>query len=428
MKNRKLSRRVFLKGASAAVGSALLAPTIVPSSVFGANAPSNRITTAQIGVGGRGSGQLRSFAHPDVSQVVAVCDPFKDRREKNAAYVNQVYKGDVCKPYNDLREMLAREDIEAVGIATPDHWHVPAALLAVRSGRHVYVEKPLGLSVEQDIVLREACRRHGAVFQYGTQQRSQDHVRYGCELVRNGRIGNLLSVEVVSPASGSGGSTDAIPAPEGFDYDLWLGPAPLAPYTRDRCTNQGAYFISEYALGFIAGWGAHPLDVAVWGLGDVPDAVPVEYEGWGSFPSEGLFDTATSWDVRGRLGSGVEFRFRGPGENLTVFTGEKGKVHISRGYLRTEPESLKNEGIGPGELRLCKSVNHTYNFLDCVRSRQQTVNPVEVAVLSDTISQLSDIAIRTGRKIRWDPRQEKIIGDETASRMLKRALRAPWTL
>jgi hypothetical protein len=383
---------------------------------------------AQIGVGGRGSGQVRSFAHPDVCQVVAVCDPFKDRREANAAYVNKVYGGNVCTAYSDLREMLAREDIDAVGIATPDHWHVPAALMAVRSGKHVYVEKPLGLSVEQDIALREECRRYGAVFQYGTQQRSQDHIRFGCELVLNGRIGRLLSVEVLSPASGKGGSTEAIPVPEGFDYDLWLGPAPQAPYTKDRCTNHGAYFICDYALGFIAGWGAHPLDVAVWGLGDAWDAAPCEYEGWGTFPSEGLYDTATSWEVRGRFVNGVEFRFRGPGENLTIFTGEKGKVHISRGYLRTEPDSLKNEVIGPGELHLCKSVNHTYNFLDCIRSRQRTVAPVEAAVLSDTISQLSDIAIRTGRKIKWDPKQEKIIGDEAASRMLSRPMREPWTL
>ncbi len=427
MKNKQVSRRVFLKSAAAAA-SAAVAPAIVPSSVFGQNAPGNRITVGQIGAGGRGSGQARSFAHSDACRVVAVCDPFRDRREKNAEHVNQIYKGNVCTPYNDLREMLAREDIDAVGICTPDHWHVPAALLAVRSGRHVYVEKPLGMSVEQDIALREACRQYGAVFQYGTQQRSQEHIRFGCELVRNGRIGKLLSVEVLSPASGQGGSTEPIPVPEGFDYDLWLGPAPEAPYTKDRCTPQGAYFISDYALGFIAGWGAHPLDVAVWGLGDTREAVPVEYEGRGAFPTEGLYDTATSWDVRGKFANGVEFRFRGPGENLTIYTGERGRVHISRGYLKTEPESLKNEVIGPGEVRLYRSVNHTQNFLDCIRTRQRTVSPVETAVLSDTISQLSDIAIRTGRKIRWDPKGERILGDEGASRMLKRGMRGPWTL
>ena len=427
MNGKGISRRVFLKGAIAA-GSAVLTPVIVPSSVFGANAPSNRITVAQIGCGGRGSGQVRSFAHPDVCQVIAVCDPFQARRETNAAYVNKVYGGDVCTPYNDLREMLARDDIDAVGICTPDHWHVPAALMAVRSGKHVYVEKPLGVSLEQDFALRAACQRYGAVFQYGTQQRSQEHIRFACELVRNGRLGKLQSVEVLSPASGQGGSPTPIPVPEGLDYDLWLGPAPLAPYTKDRCTNSGAYFISDYALGFIAGWGAHPLDVAVWGLGDSWDAVPCEFEGWGAFPTEGLYDTATSWDVRGKFVSGVEFRFRGPGENLTIFTGDKGRMHVSRGYLKTEPESLKNEVIGPNELHRTKSVNQTYNFLDAIRTRQRTVNPVEVAVLSDTISHLSDIAIRTCRKITWDPKQEKIIGDPSASRMLHRPMREPWSL
>lgn len=416
-----------MKGALAAATS-IMAPTLVPSTVFGHNAPSNRINVAQIGVGGRGSGLMRSFAHLDCCRVVAVCDPFRDRREKNAEYVNQLYKGKVCTPYADLREMLAHEDIDAVGIATPDHWHVPAALLAVRAGKHVYVEKPLGLSLEQDFAIRKACQEFGVVFQYGTQQRSQDHIRFACELVRNGRIGKLQCVEVLCPASGQGGSTEPIPVPEGFDYDLWLGPAPEAPYTKDRCTCLGAYFISDYALGFIAGWGAHPLDVAVWALGDSWEAVPCEFEGWGTFPTEGLYDTATSWDVCGRFVNGVEFRFRGPGENLTIFTGDKGRIHVSRGYLRTEPESLKNEVIGPGEIHLYRSVNHTLNFIDCIRTRQRTVAPVEAAVLSDTISHLSDIAIRTGRKIKWNPREEEIIGDETAARMMTRAMRAPWTL
>ena len=179
-------------------------------------------------------------------------------------------------------------------------------------------------------------------------------------------------------------------------------------------------------MGFIAGWGAHPLDVAVWGAGDTWDAVPVEFEGTGVFPTEGLFDTATSWSVRGTYANGVDFSFRGSGADLTVFTGDKGKVAVSRGSLVTEPASLKNEIIGPGEIHLYRSRNHYQNFVDGVRTRQATVSPIDVAVLSDAISHLSDIAIRTGRRITWDPQQETITGDTQAERLLGRALRAPW--
>ena len=428
MKPMLLSRRVFFQRTLATAGAATLAPQLIHSSLLGADAPSNLTNVAHIGVGGRGSALHGGFLGIKSCRVVAVCDCFKERREKTVSKTNQAYGGDYCKPYHDLREMLARDDLDAVVIATPDHWHVPAALLAVRSGRSVYVEKPLGLTLAQDQALRAACKRHGAVFQYGTQQRSSNHIRYGCELVRNGRIGKLLSVEVVSPASSQGGSTTPIPVPEGFEYDLWLGPAPAAPYTKDRFTSFGVWFVSDYALGFIAGWGAHPLDVAVWGLGDRPEAVPTEYAGTGVFPTEGLFNTATSWDVRGRYANGVTFHFRGPGENLTVFTGDKGKVSISRGWLRTEPESLASEIIQPGEIHLLHSDNHYKNFVDGVRTRQKTINPVETAVWSDSISHLSDIAIRTGRTIKWDSVKEQILGDDQAARMLSRSMREPWTI
>lgn len=421
---RPISRRSFLRKAAAGLGL----PAIVPSSVFGRLAPSNRVAVAHIGVGGQGTSLLQNILGLDPARVVAVCDAFAGRRERAAALVNEANHDTGCATYPDLREMLARPDIDAVVIATPDHWHVPAAMLAVTQGKDVYVEKPLGISVEQGQALRAACRRHAAVFQYGTQQRSSRHIRHGCELVLNGRIGKITSVEVVSPASSAGGSTVPIPVPEGFDYDQWLGPAPWAPYTKDRCTNSGAWFVSDYALGFIAGWGAHPLDVMLWALGDRPEGVPVEYEGTGTFPPQGLFDTATAWDVRGRFGDGAEFIFRGPGENLTVFTGERGKVSISRGWLRTEPESLQHETIGAVEIRLESSTHHQRNFIEAVRSRRPAISPIHSAVLSDTVSHLSDIAIRTGRRIIWDPVHEVIVGDPAASRYLHRPMRAPWTL
>ena len=424
------SRREFLHAGArmAAAGALLSFPTIIPSSVLGADAPSNQVHLAGIGVGGRGSAILGAAAGQPQTKVVAVCDVFQARREQAAASYNRRYKAEVCTPYRDLREMLAQPDIQAVTIGTPDHWHVPAGLLAIRSGKDVYVEKPLGLSMEEDAAIRREVNRYGRIFQYGTQQRSLGHVRQGAELVRNGRIGKVLSVEVTAPSYGyEGGSLEPIPVPAGLDYDLWLGPAPWRPYTKDRCTEWGAYWCSDNAHGFIGGWGAHPLTDMVWAMGDTPEsAVPVEFEGSGKFGA-GLFDAPYDWDIRGRFAQGATFSFK-PGGDRATLVGERGKVHISRGGLTTEPDSLQKEKIGPEEIRLYDSRDHAANFVDCVRSRRPTVAPVEVAVLSDSITQLSMIAIWTGRKIRWDARREVILDNPGASQLLTRALRSPWHL
>ncbi len=422
-----LTRRRFLATAAKA-GALLAAPNIVPQSVFGAEAPSNQTHVASIGVGGRGSALLAEVSGLPNVKVVGICDVFRDRREGAAASLNQRYGSKLCAPYRDLREMLAREDIEAVVIATPDHWHVPAALLAVRAGKDVYVEKPLGLSMEEDIAIRQEVERYSRVFQYGTQQRSMSHVRHGAELVRNGRIGKVVAVEVTAPSYGfEGGSLEPIPVPEGLDYELWLGPAPWRPYTKDRCTEWGSYWCSDNAHGFIGGWGAHPLTDMVWAMGDDPaTAVPVELEGAGKF-GKGLFNAPFDWNIRGRFANRASFHFT-PGGDRATLIGQKGKVHISRGGLTTEPASLSNEKIGPEEIHLYQSQNHMGNFIDCVRSRRPAIAPAQVAVLSDSITQLSMIAIWTGRKIRWDARRETIPSDPGAAQLLTRALRAPWHL
>jgi predicted dehydrogenase len=422
----EVTRRRFLQGAAGA-GAALAMPTIVPASVFGASAPSNLVAVAAIGVGGRGSGLIHEAGSDPLAKVVAICDVFQDRRERMAEHFNQRYGSKVCQPYGDLREMLAREDIDAVTIGTPDHWHVPAALLAVRSGKDVYVEKPLGLSMEELIAIRREVQRYGRIFQYGTQQRSMNHIRFGSELVRNGRLGKIQEVIVTAPSYGyEGGSLEPIPVPAGLDYDLWLGPAPWRPYTKDRCTCWGSYWVLDNAHGFIGGWGAHPLTDMVWAMGDDVGAVPVEFAGTGKFGS-GLFDAPYDWDIRGQFASGVAFHFT-PGGDCATIVGDRGKVSISRGGLRLEPESLAQEKFGPNDIRLYDSRSHMGNFLECVRTRRQTVAPVEVAVLSDSITQLSMIAIFTGRKIRWDPQREVILGDPGASQLLTRAMRSPWHL
>jgi len=423
-----MDRRSFLVRSGMALGAAF-APEIVPARVLGATAPSKVVTLGHIGVGGRGTDLLNGFLGIAECRTVAVCDCFRSRREGAAARVDARYGAKGCKVYADHRELCADPGIDAVVVATPDHWHVLAALEAVRHGKHVYVEKPLGISVAADHALREAVHRYGVVFQYGTQQRSQEHMRWACELVLNGRIGKLIAVEVDSPGGIQGGSTTPAPVPADLDYDRFLGPAPEAPYTVDRCTNNGSYHISDFALGYIAGWGAHPLDIMLWALGDGPTGVPVEYEGTGVFPATGLFDTAMAWDVRGRFADGKRFRFRGPGEDRTTFIGERGTIAVSRSGIRLlNPPSLKDEKLRPGEKRLAVDTNHGFDFIEGIRTNGRPASTIEAAVFSDTVSHLSDIAIRAGRKIRWDPFAERIVGDPAASRMLYRPMRAPWRL
>lgn len=425
---RSMTRRGLLK---ASAGAALVFPAIVPASVLGDAAPSKRVALGHIGVGGQGGGLLRNFLGLSNGQSVAVCDPIRDRREGAAKVVEAHYaakrgqeKYDGCKPYNDLREMLVRSDIDAVVIATPDHWHVPAALAAIRTGKDVYVEKPLGLSMEQNKALRQTVHRYGAVFQYGTQQRSfNPHCGFACELLQNGYLGELKEVHILAPNGASGGKAEAQPIPDGLDYDLWLGPAPVTPFTRDRVFGIGRWHIYDYAIGFLGGWGAHPLDIAHWGY----PHIPVEYEGTGRIPSEGLFDTVIDWDVRGRYASGVGFTMK-PGPDKTTFVGTQGWVAVSRGKIDAEPKSLLKVKIKPDEIHLLQEKHHGQDFLNCVLTRRTPASNIDSAVQSDFVSHLCDIAIRTGRKIQWDPVKETIVGDDSAARMMRRATRAPWVV
>ena len=422
MSGRSCTRRGFLGRAAAA----LAAPAVVTSRALAAPAPSDQIGLGSIGVGGRGNGLLGGFLRLSDCRCLAVADPFQNRRERTAARIDGHYKAKGCAAYRDYRELLARDDIDAVVIATPDHWHVPIAIHAARAGKDMYVEKPLGLCMAWNVELRTIIRRYGRVFQYGTQQRSSGHLRHACELVHNGRIGDVKAIEVVAPGGRSGGSMTPVPVPKGFDYDLWLGPAPWSPYTRDRCTNAGAWFVYDNSIGFLGGWGAHPLDIAVWGWPRELQ-VPVEIEGTGHIGSDGLFDTVAKWRLRGRYANGMRFAFRHGGD-LTTFIGTEGTVAVSRGALRTEPASLRTATLGPNDRHLIRSHNHGQSFLASIKARVDAVSNIDDAVQSDAISHLSDIAIRLGRKVRWDPATETILDDPEATRMMQRALRSPWRL
>ena len=408
------------------VGTALTV-NIFPRLLRGAN---DRVNLGFIGTGGRGGdGLITDFLPADDCQCVAVCDTFRSRREQRAKKIDDYYakkfgaaKYKSAAMFDDFRELLRRKDIDAVCVATPDHWHVPILIAAARAGKDVYVEKPLSPCLRWNFAARKALQETKRVFQYGTQQRGALHVRYGCDLLRSGRIGRIKEVEVVSPTGQPGGSTTPMPVPEGFDYEMWQGPAPERPYTDDRCAKPGHWHIYDYSIGFLGGWGAHPLDVLDWGF--ATPVVPVEYEGTGLIPKEGLYNTVMNWNVRCRYQDGMMLTFK-TGPDSTKFVGTDGWIRISRNAIESEPKSLAagfSGRIGFGIM----GRNHARNFLDAVRGLAMPESPIDAAIRSDLISHLSNIAVRTDRKIKWDPEREQIVGDTEASGMMDRPMREPW--
>jgi hypothetical protein len=417
-----VTRRDFLKSSALVTGAAIALPTIVPSSVFGAIAPSNRITMGCIGTGGQGSSNMKGFNAKSDCQVVAVCDVDASHRES----ARKTAGLDPKSCYNDFRELLAREDIDAVSIATPDHWHVPTSIAAVRAGKDVYCEKPLTLTIAEGRTLVKEVKRYGRVFQTGSQQRSGSEFHKACELVVNGRIGKLHTMRV--GISGNNRTCEATwtpePVPEGFDYDMWLGPAPWEPYHTQRCHYQFR-FILEYSGGQMTNWGAHHLDIAQWG-NQSDDTGPVEIRGKGEFPKTGLFTTALNAEVEYTYASGVKiFLSRGGG---TRFEGTEGWIYVNRGKLEAEPPSLLTSVIGPNEIHLYESRDHKQNFLDCVKSRKDPICTAEIGHRTSTVCHLGNIAMLLDRPLTWDPKAERFIGDDEANRMTWRPRRAPWRL
>lgn len=425
----KLSRREFLSR------SACLAvfPYVVSSSALGdagGEAASSRITMGAIGVGGRGKQVMQSLMGQPGCRMLAVCDVDAKRMNQARDMVNTQYGNQDCATYGDYRELLAREDIDAVLIASPDQWHVLQTIEAARVGKDIYLEKPLGLSVHDDIALREAIYRYERVFQFGTQQRSDRNFRFACELVRNGRIGKLSKIIASTPASRAVDNYGPSPVPPELDYEMWVGPARWMPYTRGvmgSCGNWG--HVSNFSLGWVTTWGIHHVDIAQWG-NDADTSGPVEVEGTGDFPQDGLYDCAVAWDMTLRYPNGVTLNFvdNKKQKQGVLFEGSDGWVFVKRGGIDANPKSLLDEKIGAGEIRLPVSNDHSQNFIECVRTRRTPVSSIESAVRTDTVCHLSDIAMRLGRKLRWNPAAERFIDDEQANRMLTRSMRAPWHL
>lgn len=444
-----VTRRGFLKmGAQATVF------TIVPAQVLGRSAPSNRINLGCIGTGNQGVQDMQGFLqHSDV-QVVAVCDVNRGSygyktanqyrgREPGQKLVNAFYekqrgsfKG--CDAYVDFRELLARDDIDAVTVVTPDHWHAIMVVQAAKAGKHIYGEKPLTLTVADGPDMIEAVRRYNVVFQTGSHQRSRADARFACELVRNGRIGPLKQIKVyigpnnkVSAAS----AWERMPIPDGFDYNRWLGPAPQAPYHQDRCLYTFR-FILDYSGGQMTNLGAHNFDLAQWGNGtDLSGPVEIEDLG-GTFPRDGLFDTATHIHFRAQYANGVEMRCQSRsdqenalpwGKQETVrFEGAEGWVAIKNAGIDGQPASLLQSTIGPNEIHLKESPGHIRNFLDCIKTGQDPVAPIELGHRSATMCHLGNIAMKLKTKLHWDPQAERFTNNEAANRLLSFPKRSGW--
>ena len=435
----KISRRRFL-GRTARAAS-LAVPLIIPASALGRAgriAPSERVTMGSIGVGNMGFGDMNAFMGIPEAQVVAACDVKSTMRDRAKQAVDAHYGNTDCAVYNDFRELLARDDIDAVGIATLDSWHVVHALAAVRAGKDLYVEKPLGMSIQQIKVLRDAVHRYDRVFQFGTQQRSSAEFRQACEIARNGRLGRIHTIKVgvhAGAAERSGlGTYPPEPVPDWLDYDLWLGPAPWSPYTTARLVYPHWFHISDYSLGYVSGWGIHHIDIAQWG-GGTELTGPVEIEGSAKFPyDDALCDNPISWDTRMKYANGVDLIFTGDGPGFTgvrhgiTFEGTDGWVWVNRGAIKAEPKSLLEDPFGPDDVRLPVSNFHQGNFVECVRSRKKTISNIDVAVRSDTVCQLAWCAFRLGRKLQWDPEEELFVNDPDANQRMTRPLRSPWRL
>jgi predicted dehydrogenase len=455
--NRSLSRRRFLRHSAVTAAGAVAAPYFVPSSALGlagTTAPSNRITLGLVGCGEHGVNWNlpQIFRNPD-SQVIAVCDVDEIRCRSAKARVDEQYaralgrvryKG--CTAYGDFRELINRKDIDALVNCTPDHWHVIPAIMAAKAGKDVICEKPLTLTVAEGRILCDVIRQTGRIFQTASENRSIDSYIRMCELVRNGRIGALKHIRVSLPGGNdSRGDNFALrqvqPVPATFNYDMWLGQAPVAPYCPARCHGSFRWNL-DYSGGRLTDWGAHMIDLAQWG-NDTEGTGPIEVEGKGDFPPrDALFNTAQSFDLHYRYANGVTMTVVSSGPGIR-FEGTEGWIGFEgwRGPLQASTPAILDSKIGPNEVQLYRPSEiiprtagdrggEHRNFIDCVKSRKPCYAPAEVGHRTITIAHIGNIAMLLGRKLRWDPKAERFVGDAEADAdvMLRRKQREPWAI
>jgi predicted dehydrogenase len=456
----KQSRRTFLASAGkAAAATTMVAgfPAIVPSTVFGRTAPSNQITIGAIGVGRISRAHdLPGIWQYDEARIIAACDLDSRRVAEGKQFINDYYSKKTGKPYDGVttygqyHDLLANKDIDAVVISTPDHWHALIAIAAVQAGKDVYLQKPASLTIAEGRALSNAVHASGRIFQIGSQQRSTAQFRYACELVRNGRIGQLKTVEVGLPGDPSGDEELEMPVPKNLNYEMWLGSTPYVYYTEKRVHPQVGYDrpgwlrCEQFGAGMITGWGAHHVDTAHWGM-DTEYTGPIEIWGSAKFPEKGLWDVHGDFKTYGLYANGVTMVISGEFTNGIKFIGSEGWIFVSRGnesvtgsdpvkkladptaLAASDPKIIKSV-IGPDEIHLPESKEHHGNWLQSIRTRQQPIAPVEIAHRSCSACLLHHIAMKTKRKLYWDPIKERFKDDDDANARLSRPMRAPYAL
>ncbi len=436
-----MNRRRFLSHTTAALALGRGAAAAPP--------PSDQITLGVIGTGNQGTNDLRGFLQDERVRIVAVCDvnkqspgywngaiggrePARDYVEWNYAREKRsgVYKG--CAMYEDFREVIARKDIDALLIALPDHWHSIPVIEAARAGKDIYGEKPLALTIGEGRAMADAVKANNRIFQCGSQQRSDARFRTACEIVRNGRIGKLQTVRCGLPGGTPDfGRTmdraDPEPVPEGFNYQRWLGPAPEAPYSPARCHVNFRWNL-DYSGGQITDWGGHHPDIAQWGMGTTLTGPVAIKNGKAEWAKHKIWNTATEFYYEAVYENGVTLIVSSKERGGVRFEGSDGWVWVNRGAWEASVPSLLKYQPAENEIQLYRSANHMRNFIDCVKSRQQPVAPIEEAHRSITIAHLGNISLRLGRDLTWDPKTERFANDDAANAMLLRPMRGPWKI
>jgi predicted dehydrogenase len=447
LSQRQATRRQFL--AAAAAGS-LGGPLLLTAGAADKPGPNDKITLGFIGTGNQGLNDIRGFLGDARVQIVAVCDVNRESagywnggvagREPAQKLIENHYAADKksgtfkgCEAYADFRDLLARKDIDAVVVCTPDHWHAIPVIAACKAGKDIYCQKPLSLTIAEGRAMSDAVKKHKRVFQTGSQQRSDSNFRRACELVRNGRIGKLHTVRCGLPGGRpdygkTGDRKEPEPVPKGFDYEMWLGPAPKKPYAPARC-HVNFRWIYDYSGGQVTDWGGHHPDCAQWGMGTELTGPTEILNAKATFPPDPLWNTATEYYFEAIYPNEVKLIISNKERSGVTWEGTEGWVSADRGRHDANPKSLLTSKIEDNEIHLYKSDNHYRNFIDCVLSRKETAAPVEVAHRSITICHLGNIAMRLGReKLRWDPVKEQILDDDEAGKMLRRPYREPWKL
>lgn len=459
-KENNINRRSFLRTtAKGAVASGLMVtafPTIVPASVLGKNAPSNQINVAALGTGriSRDHDMPNVWKH-EQARIIAVCDLDSKRVEDARKLVNDHYSKktgkayDGVKTYGDYREALQNKDIDAVIISTPDHWHSLMAIHAVEAGKDVYMQKPTSLTIADGRAVSNAVHRTGRILQIGSQQRSSPQFRYAAELVRNGRIGDLHTVEVGLPGDPAGDEEPEMPIPPNLNYEMWLGSTPYVYYTEKRVHPQQGYGrpgwlrCEQFGAGMITGWGHHHIDIAHWGM-DAEYTGPVEISGHAEFPKSGLWDVHGIFRTEGVYANGVKMIVSNELPNGIKFIGSKGWIFVTRGnYVATASDPVESSGskpltasdpklltskIGPEEIHLYESHDQHGNWLECVKTRKQPISPIEIGHRACSACLLHHITMKLKRKIYWDPVKERFKNDDEANSMLSRAQRWPYII